>query len=256
MAALREQFLERFARALFQKRGSGFVLKGGGALRALFGPERLTQDIDLDFIGAKRSADSLHTSVHRAIAAAARGLGLTDLRVSEPGKAERSPRWKLNFSDAAGVRQHLEIEVSRDPERAPPGGVVVQKPFEPRAATGIARFWVDVYDEATLAATKLAALLGREVPRDVYDLDLLRAAAPAIPPALTAWAVARAHPDGQDPVRVLWEHLDALGYERYRAELEGSLSPDAAARLDETEWTAMKLRVGEYLERQLRVARP
>ena len=53
MAALREQFLERFARALFQKRGSGFVLKGGGALRALFGPERLTQDIDLDFVGAK-----------------------------------------------------------------------------------------------------------------------------------------------------------------------------------------------------------
>lgn len=255
MAALREQFLERFARALFQKRGSGFVLKGGGALRALFGPERLTQDIDLDFIGAKRSADSLHTSVRHAIEAAARGLALTDLTVSEPGKAERSPRWKLNFSDAAGARQHLEIEVSRDPERAPPG-TVTQKPFEPRAASGIARFWVDVYDEATLAATKLAALLGREVPRDVYDLDLLRAAAPAIPPALVAWSVSRAHLDGRDPVRVLWEHLDALGYDRYRAELEGSLSPEAATRVDETEWTAMKLRVGEYLERQLKAARP
>lgn len=255
MAALREQFLERFARALFQKRGSGFVLKGGGALRALFGPERLTQDLDLDFIGAKRSADSLHTSVRHAIEAAARGLALTDLTVSEPGKAEQSPRWKLNFSDAAGVRQHLEIEVSRDPRRAPPG-VVVQKPFEPRAATGIARFWVDVYDEPTLAATKLAALLGREVPRDVYDLDLLRGVAPVIAPALVAWAAARGHLDGRDPVEVLWEHLDALGYDRYRAELEGSLSPEAAARVDETEWTALKLRVGDYLERQLRAAKP
>lgn len=253
MAALREQFLERFARALFQKRGSGFVLKGGGALRALFGPERLTQDIDLDFVGAKRSADSLHTSVRHAIEAAARGLALSDLTVSEPGKAEQSPRWKLNFSDATGLRQHLEIEVSRDPRRAPPG-VVIQKPFEPRAATGIARFWVDIYDEATLAATKLAALLGREVPRDVYDLDLLRGAAPTIPPALVTWAVERARLDGGDPVRVLWEHLDALGYNRYQAELEGSLTPAAAARLDETEWTAMKLRVGEYLERQLGAA--
>ncbi|HEV7163867.1 MAG TPA: nucleotidyl transferase AbiEii/AbiGii toxin family protein [Gammaproteobacteria bacterium] len=255
MAALREQFLERFARALFQKRGSGFVLKGGGALRALFGPERLTQDIDLDFVGAKRSADSLHTSVRHAIEAAARGLALKDLIVSEPGKAEQSPRWKLNFSDAAGLRQHLEIEVSRDPRRAPPG-VVVQKPFEPRAATGIARFWVDVYDEATLAATKLAALLGREVPRDVYDLDLLRGPAGDIPPALVAWAVGRAGLGGREPVQVLWEHLDALGYDRYRAELEGSLAPAAAARLDETEWTAMKLRVGEYLERQLSAAPP
>ncbi|MFI4921179.1 MAG: nucleotidyl transferase AbiEii/AbiGii toxin family protein [Gammaproteobacteria bacterium] len=255
MAALREQFLERFARALFQKRGSGFVLKGGGALRALFGPERLTQDIDLDFVGAKRSADSLHTSVRHAIEAAARGLALKDLIVSEPGKAEQSPRWKLNFSDAAGLRQHLEIEVSRDPRRAPPG-VVVQKPFEPRAATGIARFWVDVYDEATLAATKLAALLGREVPRDVYDLDLLRGPAGDIPPALVAWAVGRAGLGGREPAQVLWEHLDALGYDRYRAELEGSLAPAAAARLDETEWTAMKLRVGEYLERQLGAAPP
>lgn len=255
MSDLREQFLERFTRALFQKRGSGFVLKGGGALRALFGPDRLTQDIDLDFIGAKRSADSLHTSVRHAIETAARGLALQDLTVHEPGKAEMSPRWKVNFADAAGQRRHVEIEVSRDPRRAPPG-VVTQRPYEPHAAPGIARFWVDVYDEATLAATKLAALLGREVPRDVYDLDLLRGPAGELPPALVAWAVARAALGGREPAQVLWEHLDALAYGRYRAELEGSLPPDTAARIDETEWTAMKLRVGEYLERQLVGARP
>ena len=255
MSDLREQFIERFTRALFQKRGSGFVLKGGGALRALFGPDRLTQDIDLDFIGAKRSADSLHASVRHAIETAARGLALRDLAVHEPGKAELSPRWKVNFADPAGARRHVEIEVSRDPRRAPPGGVT-QHPYEPHAAHGIARFWVDVYDAATLAATKLAALLGREVPRDVYDLDLLRAPAGELPPALVSWAVGRAALGGRESARVLWEHLDALDYGRYRAELEGSLPPDTAARIDETEWTAMKLRVGEYLERQLRSLPP
>ena len=94
MNNLREQFLERLTRALFHKKGEGFVLKGGGALRALFGAERLTQDIDLDFTNPRRSADSLHHTVRHAIDSAARGLPLRGLAVSEPGKAESSPKWK------------------------------------------------------------------------------------------------------------------------------------------------------------------
>ncbi|MGA9855687.1 MAG: nucleotidyl transferase AbiEii/AbiGii toxin family protein [Gammaproteobacteria bacterium] len=250
MANAREQFLERFARALFHTPHSGFVLKGGTALRALFGPERMTNDIDLDFTGAKRSADSLFTSVHRAIEAAARGLGLRDLTVSEPGKAEMSPRFKVNFTTADGRSQHVEIEVSRDPKRAPPGKVV-QKAFVPEAAPGIARFWVDMYDESTLAATKLSALLGRETPRDVYDLDLLKDKSGTMDRNLVEWAVGRAQIKGDDPVRVLWAHLDALSFGRCESELLPSLTPDMAGRLDETEWTSMKLRVGEYAERVL-----
>jgi predicted nucleotidyltransferase component of viral defense system len=250
MAEPRQQFLERFARALFHTPHSGFVLKGGTALRALFGPERLTKDIDLDFTGTKRSADSLFTSIHRAIESAARGLGLKDLTVSEPGKAEMSPRFKVNFTTADGKGHHVEIEVSRDPKRAPPGKVV-QKAFVPDASPGIARFWVDMYDEPTLAATKLSALLGRETPRDVYDFDLLKDRAGTMDAPLVAWAIARAELKGEDPVRVLWAHLDALSFGRCEAELIPSLTSETARRLDETEWTAMKLRVGEYAERAL-----
>lgn len=246
----RAQFLERFTRALFHAPHSGFVLKGGTALRALFGPERLTKDVDLDFTGAKRSADSLFTSVRRAVESAARGLDLKDLTVSEPGKAEMSPRFKLNFTAADGRSYHLEIEVSRDPKRAPPGEVV-QKVFVPEAAPGIARFWVDMYDEPTLAATKLSALLGRETPRDVYDLDLLKDKAGTLDAKLVEWSIRRAQLRGQEPVRVLWAHLEALSYARCEAELIPALIPAVALRLDETEWTAMKLRVGEYAERVL-----
>ncbi|HVC37318.1 MAG TPA: nucleotidyl transferase AbiEii/AbiGii toxin family protein [Gammaproteobacteria bacterium] len=246
MNDLREQFLERLTRALFQKKGEGFVLKGGGAMRALFGSERLTKDIDLDFTNPKRSADSLHHSVGRAIESAARGLALKDLVVSEPGKAEASPKWKINFLDAAGQRLHVEVEVSRDPRRAPPGAVV-QKPYVPRAAVGIPRFWVDIYDEPTLIATKVAALLGREAARDVYDLDLLMGASAAPSPELVKWAVQRAHLEAQDPVVVLHANLNALTWGRYLTELRDTLPEASAARIAEREWQAMKKRVGDYV---------
>ncbi|MGH8379168.1 MAG: nucleotidyl transferase AbiEii/AbiGii toxin family protein [Gammaproteobacteria bacterium] len=253
MDDLREQFLERLTRELFHKRGDGFVLKGGGALRTLFGEQRLTKDIDLDFTNPKRSADSLHRNIRRAIDMAARGLPIENLRISEPGKSEASPRWKVNFEAADDRRQHIEIEVSRDPARAVPG-TVVQRPFVPRAAKGIARFWVDIYDEPALIASKIAALLGREVPRDVYDLDLLKDTAEKPSAPLINWAVQRANLQEQNPVTVLWVHLEALSWSRFQTELLDSLTPANAERMDETEWTAMKLRVGEYVERLLKSA--
>lgn len=246
MDDLREQFLERLTRALFQKKGEGFVLKGGGAMRALFDSGRLTRDVDLDFTNPKRSADSLHHSVRRAIESAARGLALRDLAISEPGKTEASPKWKINFLDAAGQRCHVEVEVSRDPRRAPPGAIV-QKPFVPRAAAGIARFWVDIYDEPTLIATKVAALLGREAARDVYDLDLLMGVSAVPAPKLVKWAVERAHVEGEDPGTPLHAHLNALTWERYLTELRDALPEGTAARIDEREWHAMKQRVGDYV---------
>lgn len=249
MGELREQFLEKLVRELFRQEG-GFVLKGGGAIRALYGEQRLTKDIDVDFTNPRRSAESLHKTVDTAIKAAARGLPLTDLHVHEPGKVEKSPRWKLNFRDPDGQSVHIEIEVSREPGRAPPGAIR-QVPFVPRAARGISRFHVAVYDGPTLMATKIAALLGREVPRDVYDLDLLHGQHEPPTREQIAWAVERA---GIEPVAAratLWQHLDALDWNRFESELLGSLTEDAAANIDESAWTAMKLRVGEFVENLL-----
>lgn len=251
MTDIRERFLERLTREIFLKKGEGFVLKGGGAMRVLFKEQRLTKDLDLDFTNPKRSADSLHNTLRRAIDTAARGLSLRDLQISEPGKAEASPRWKLNFTDQRGTPCHVEIEVSRDPERAAPGAVV-QRPYQPHASTGIGRFWVDIYDEPVLIATKLAALLGREVPRDVYDLDLLSGTGRSPDAALVRWAIERAGLTGEDPIATLWAHLDALTWARFQAELAPALPAEISERVDELEWTAMKLRVGEYVEELLR----
>lgn len=255
MSDLREQFIERLTRELFGRRGSGFVLKGGGAMRALFGSQRLTKDVDLDFVHPKRTASSLHKMIEGAIESAARGLtALQDKQVSTPGKSERSPRWKVNLRDKQGRQFHVEIEVSRDPERAPPDATPMQQAFTPEAAKGIARFWVDIYPGPTLIVTKIAALLGREVPRDVYDLDLLKEAAAAPEKSLIDWAVRRSGIK-DDPVSILWNRLDALSWDRFQTELRDALPESIAERIDEAEWTAMKLRVGEYVESLLRQAR-
>lgn len=252
MATLREQFIERLIREIFLKKGSGFVLKGGSAMRALLGEQRLTKDVDLDFTNPQRTADSLHNTLRRAIAAASKGLGLSDLTIAAPRKGEMSPRWKINFLDRQGTRFHVEIEVSRAEHRAPPGAVVQQR-FAPLAVGQVGPFWVDIYDPPTLTATKLAALLGREAARDVYDLDLLL---PTGTPSMeqVRWAIERADVGGEDPCEVLDAHIDGLTWERFHNELRDSLPDHIAERIDESEWALMKQRVRDGVERLLRTA--
>ncbi len=247
MPNLREQFIERLIREFFLKRGSGFVLKGGGAIQALYGVQRLTKDVDLDFTNPKRTADSLHNSVMRAIRGAAGGLPLQNLEVSAPRKGERSPRWKINFQDTQGKAFHVEVEVSRDPDRAAPGAVV-QHVFVPEAVEGITRFWVDIYEQPALIATKLAALFGRDVPRDVYDLDLLTAGSESPSPEQVDWALERAGVNRKDALIILADRMDALSWERFRSELLDALPDHIAERLDAGEWTSMKERVANYVE--------
>jgi predicted nucleotidyltransferase component of viral defense system len=248
MPTLREQFIERLIREFFLNKGSGFVLKGGAAMRTLYGEQRLTKDVDLDFTNPKRTPEALHGAVKRAIAGAARGLPLRDLTISHPGKAELSPRWKINFRDSHGERFHVEVEVSRDPSRAAPG-TVVQKRFSPEAAKGLGLYWVDIYDEPALIATKLAALLGREAPRDIYDLDLLIAAGRLPSAEQVQWVVKRAGLKDQELLQTIADRLQALSWDRFVSDLRDSLPAHIADRMDEGEWSAMKARVAGYAER-------
>ena len=245
---IKQQFFDRFLRELFHRRGEGFVLKGGVALSVLFEPHRLTKDIDLDFTNPKRTADSLHRSIERALESAARAIGIRDLRVATPGKSERTPRWKVNFSDAAGRQHHIEIEVSRSADRAPPGSPI-QVRYRPRAAVGTAPFWVDTYDVPTLIATKLVALLGRTVPapRDVYDLDKLATGAPPVPAASVEWALQRAGVAARDALELARDRLKAMGWDEFRSELLDALPTAEAERIDALEWDAIKERVADYL---------
>lgn len=250
MNTLREQFIERLLKEIFQRQGSGFVVKGGIALRAKYGEHRYTKDIDLDFTNPKRTADSLHNTISKSIERATAALGIRDVSVSRPGKNEKSPRWKLNFSDSNGTPFHVEIEVSRDASRAIPGNVEVQA-FVPQADRSIARFWVDIYDQAGLISSKIAALLGRGLPRDIYDLDTLVANGERPSDEQIKWAIETSVPPGQDPRELMRDRLHAATWNRYESELSGSLQPGVASRIDEHEWAQLKRRVAESVEGML-----
>jgi hypothetical protein len=120
------------------------------AMMALFGPTRLTRDVDLDFPELrKRTADSLHNQVMRALRAALRGSGVQDARISEAGKAVVSPKWKVSGRTAHGEPFHMKVEVSRRP---PPPGEIRQAAVSGVSAFGLGTYYVDLYDEETLVA--------------------------------------------------------------------------------------------------------
>ena len=250
---LLRRFQARFLRELFRSPGSGFVLKGGLALNALYGSSRLTMDIDLDFPPhGERTADSLHAQLRRAIQTALSGIGIRDARTSEPRKIEISPKWKLSGTAPDGSPFNVRIEVSRRPPI--PAGPVRQHALRSQLMSGLPVFYVDVYDEPTLAAMKLAATLSptRHAPRDVYDLDLLIAHGhrPDMTNLRTLLA-ARRMPD-TDLAEVLRAKLDALQWSDFESQVLPSMEPPEAGRLNAREWEAMKQRVGDAALQWLR----
>jgi hypothetical protein len=240
--AILQRTQARFLKELFYGGKGSFVLKGGMAMMALFGPARLTRDVDLDFPElSKRTADSLHNQVMRALKAAIRGSGLQDVKISEPGKGELSPKWKVSGRTAHGEAFHMKVEVSRRP---PPPGEVRQATVSGVSAFGLGTYYVDLYDERTLVAMKLAALLRRTAARDVTDLDLLL---PGHRPgsALIEWALAHAQVEPTDASAAVEAKLAAMNYEFFRTEM---LADSALLeRIDETEWEVMRGRVSHEL---------
>jgi predicted nucleotidyltransferase component of viral defense system len=232
----------RFLKELFYGGKGGFVLKGGMAMMALFGPARLTRDVDLDFPELRqRTADSLHNQVMRALKAALQGSGVQQAKISEPGKAEISPKWKVSGTTAHGEPFHMKVEVSRRP---PPPGAVRQATVSGVSAFGLGTYYVDLYDEKTLVAMKLAALLGRTAARDVTDLDLLL---PKHRPTgvLIAWALAHAQVDASDASGAVGEKLASMSYDFFKTEMLADA--ELLARIEETEWEAMRARVRHAL---------
>lgn len=249
---LLRKFQARFLRELFRAPRSGFVLKGGLALNALYGSSRLTMDIDLDFPPqGERTAQSLHGQIMRAIRAALTGLGIREARISEPGKAEVSPKWKVSGTTPDGGPFNAQVEVSRRPPV--PVGATRQHAIRNELAPGLPVFYVDLYDEATLAAMKLAALISpnRHAARDIYDLDLL---------------FANGNRPDRDSFRKLMKSrailgasiadeaerkIDAFTWRDFVSQVQPALNAAEAERINPDEWTAMKGRVAAMVHEWL-----
>lgn len=246
-AEARDRCQMQFLAQLMRQGADRFVLKGGMAMRALYGSARLTKDIDFDCENSV-SAQSMKSQMPKALDQAARSAGLTHIVVTQTKAGDLSSKWRLDARLKGGSLMTFDVEVSR---RGVPGDEYVttkpvQAPFEYR----IPVFIVRVYTEMAMAAGKVNALLSenRNVPRDVYDLyDLVQHGVDPSP----LWIA-------QVPLEVLqrkrelvWAKVDGIRFNQAYDELLPYIAPALRASIDESRWDSMRADVAAQVDQWL-----
>jgi predicted nucleotidyltransferase component of viral defense system len=251
-AEVRDRCQMQFLAQLMRQGAARFILKGGMAMRAIYGSARLTKDIDFDCENSV-SAASMKAQMPKALEHVARSTGLVNPAVVQTKAGDLASKWRLDGSVAGGVRMALEVEISR---RGVPGDdyvttMTVHAPFEYR----ISAFVVRVYTDAAMAAGKVNALLSenRAVPRDVYDLYEL-AQQGADPSAL--WSAQLPREVLTRKRELVWAKVDGIRFEQAYAELLPYMPPDLRATIDEARWDGMRTDVADQVVKWLDTAIP
>ena len=241
-----------FLSSLMRQGADRYILKGGMAMRALYGSARLTKDVEFDCEDSV-SSQSMSTRISKALQQAAREAGLTQVDVERTKAGERASRWRLTGATREGVGVTWEVELSRRgvPDEAYIETTTIQPPFDYRVAPYVVR----VYAETAMAAAKVNALLSdnRSVPRDVYDLyDLARRGASPV----TLWIghVPRETLDRKKAV--VLKKISAIGFKLANAELLPYLARDVRATIDAKRWDDMRVAVAEAVSRWFDEATP
>ncbi len=230
-----------FLSSLMRQAADRYILKGGMAMRALYGSARLTRDIDFDCEDSL-SSQSMTTRVRRALEYAAREAGLTRAKVDRTKSGARASRWRLTGAMREGTAVTWEVELSRRgmPNEQYVETRTIQPPFDYR----VAPFVVRVYAEPAMAASKVNALLSdnRSVPRDVYDLHEL-ARRGATPAAL--WIAHVPRETLERKKATVLHKVAAIGFELANAELLPYLARDIRATIDAKRWDDIRLAVAD-----------
>src|SRR5689334_10024979 len=124
-AEFRDRTQMQFIALLVRQGASRLILKGGMAMRALYGSTRLTKDVDFD-CEDNVSHQSMKSHMSRALLQAARLAGLAGVEVDQTKQGDRSARWRIVGTAAGDVRIVWEAEVSR--RGVPPPEFVETRP--------------------------------------------------------------------------------------------------------------------------------
>jgi predicted nucleotidyltransferase component of viral defense system len=251
-AQVRDQSQMAFLSSLMRQGADRYILKGGMAMRALYGSARLTKDVDFDCADSI-SDQSLATRVPNALEQAARAAGIVEQKVDRTKSGDRASRWRLGGRTRDGTAVTWEVEISR---RGVPGARfietrTVQPPYEYTLAPFVAR----VYTETAMAAAKVNALLSdnRSVPRDVYDLaDLVGRGASPVP----LWIEHLSRENLQRKRDAVLPKVTLIGFPLANAELLPYLARDIRAVIDEKRWEDIQLEVAEGVGRWFEEAVP
>lgn len=233
------------------------TLKGGLAMRLLFGSSRSTQDVDLnasDSVSSMSLAKSVKHAIDR-MAEDMRSAGvLSDLTVTTPKQTETTCRWKIMATLSQGQRVNFKVEVSR--RRHEDKASVASRMTQPMNYPGVSipAVMVTAYQPEMMATAKTAALLSenRTKARDVYDLYVLIRAEVKPSEHLGQWLQdekRRTRENTSAIIERLYDKLEQLDYETAKAQVLDYLDPGVARFLDQDAWESMRLTVGEKIER-------
>src|SRR5882724_999678 len=249
-AEARDRCQLQFLAQLMRKGADRFVLKGGLAMRALYGSARLTKDIDFDCEDSV-SAQSMKAQMPKALEQAARAAGLVGIKVTQTKAGDLASKWRLDALLKGERPMTFDVEVSR---RGVPGdGYVttktVQAPYEYR----ISPFVVRVYTPVAMAAGKVNALLSdnRSVPRDVYDLyDFVQQ---GVDPS-SLWIAHLPQEVLQRKRDAVWAKIDGIRFDQAFDELLPYIPPGLRETIDESRWDSMRTDVATHVDKWLEVA--
>lgn len=237
-------------RALSGQYGSRLYLKGGMAMRVLFGSLRLTKDIDFER-DASLSNASLGKALPKALQIAALNAALQAPVIAITKDTKTTIRASLGATlRETGEPVQYEVEISG--RGLPPAENLVHLNVAPPMAYRMTQFGVNSFDAHAMAATKIAALHSdnRSVPRDIFDLadliaqnanpvSLLRHADPKWVKAISGNTLAR---------------TGAMDWNRANEELVPYLPMSIRQTLDAPAWEDMCLRVAETVDAWLKEA--
>jgi predicted nucleotidyltransferase component of viral defense system len=224
--------------------GQRLVLKGGMAMRAVFGSLRLTKGIDFDR-QPSLSVDSLKSGLSKALVRAAANAGIKQPEAAITKLTQTTARARLVGRAPTGEEVRFEVEISGRHEI--PADWRRRETVAPPGSYGMAPFMVESYTNDVLAAMKLAAAMSdaRNAPRDVYDLqDLI--AAQANPVAILA---SRSAVQALAQIRAnALAKLELISFEMAREELLPYLPSDVRDMLTRDRWIEHTLTVGTAIE--------
>lgn len=231
-------------RALATHYSARLYLKGGMAMRALFGSLRLTKDIDFER-DPSLSNESLRKALPKAlqIAALTSGLQAPSIAITKDTKTTIRASLVATLKET-GERVQYEVEISG--RGLPPAEHLVHLHVAPPIAYRMTQFGVSSFDAHAMAASKVAALHSdnRSVPRDVFDLSDLIAQG-ANPVALLG---------GADPKwlkaiagRTI-ERTSVIGWDRANEEVLPYLPVSIRQTLDAAAWEDKCLHVAETVD--------
>lgn len=230
--------------------GQRLVLKGGMAMRAVFGSLRLTKDIDFDR-EPSLSMDSLKAGLPKALVRAAANAGIRQPLAEITKLTLTTARARLAGVAPTGEPVRFEVEISG--RNAIPAEWKRRETVAPPASYGMAPFVIESYSTDALAAMKVAAAMSqaRHAARDIYDLqDLI--AANANPAALLA---SRSPAQALQTIKqTALSKLELVGFDLAREELLPYLPPDIRESLTPERWLEYTLTVAAAVERWCQAA--